>query len=58
MEVDYQAIFNYMLRFGLCDESDRPQAVELVEDWLNIYRETNEQQGDIFYGNTSWFCYA
>ena len=58
MEVDYLAIFDYMLRSGLCDESDRPQAVALVEDWLNIYRETNEQQGDTFYGNARWFCYA
>ena len=56
MEVDYKAIFDYMLRSGLCAESDRPQAMELVEDWLNIYKETNEQQGDTFYGNTCWFC--
>lgn len=58
MEVDYKAIFDYMLRSGLCAESDRPQAMELVEDWLNIYKETNEQQGDTFYGNTCWFCYS
>lgn len=58
MEVDYKAIFNFMLRSGLCAESDRPQAMELVEDWLNIYKETNEQQGDTFYGNTCWFCYS
>lgn len=58
MEVDYLAIFDYMLRSGLCDESDRPHAVALVEDWLSIYIETNEQQGDTFYGNTRWFCYA
>ena len=51
MEVDYKAIFDYMLRSGLCAESDRPQAMELVEDWLNIYKDT-------FYGNTCWFCYS
>ena len=43
MEVDYKAIFDFMLRSGL---------------WLNIYKETNEQQGDTFYGNTCWFCYS
>lgn len=32
MKVDYKAIFDYMLRSGLCAESDRPQAMELVED--------------------------
>lgn len=58
MEVDHKAIFDFMLRSGLCTESDRPQAMELVEDWLNIYKETNEQQGDTFYGNTCWFCYS
>lgn len=58
MEVDYKAIFDFMLRSGLCIESDRPQAMELVEDWLNIYKETNERQGDTFYGNTCWFCYS
>ena len=58
MEVDYLAIFDFMLRSGLCAESDLPQAMELVEDWLNIYKETNEQQGDTFYGNTCWFCYS
>lgn len=58
MEVDYKAIFDYMLRSGLCDESDRPQAMELVEDWLNIYKETSTMQGDTYYGNTSWVCFS
>lgn len=46
MEVDYKALFNFMLRSGLCGESDRYKAKELVDDWLNIYKETTDPEGE------------
>ena len=42
---DYKSIFLYMLQSGLCSKEDWPRAKELVQDWINIYNETSNQNG-------------